>query len=92
MDGHRPSVRLLLVVLLFLTWLDQAVVAMRPDRMARLRREAVDMFYHGYDNYMELAFPEDEVCREPVPHLLAACPCARLWDDLDADAPLAPPS
>jgi hypothetical protein len=36
--------------------------AMRADRMAQLRRETVDMFYHGYGNYMEHAFPEDEVC------------------------------
>ncbi|KAL2211747.1 glycoside hydrolase family 47, alpha-1,2-mannosidase [Sarocladium strictum] len=35
--------------------------AMRADRMAQLRRETVDMFYHGYGNYMEHAFPEDEL-------------------------------
>ena len=34
---------------------------MRPARVAELRRETVDMFYHGYDNYMRIAFPEDEV-------------------------------
>lgn len=60
MDAHRPSV--LLVALLVLAWLNQAVMAMRPDRMAELRKEAVEMFYHGYDSYMQLAFPEDEVC------------------------------
>lgn len=55
----------LLVALLFLaTWLGCAVpvAAMRPDRIAELRHETVDMFYHGYDSYMQLAFPEDEVC------------------------------
>lgn len=62
MDGRIPS-PLLLVALWFLSfsWLNQ-VVAMRPDRIAKLRQETVDMFYHGYDNYMGLAFPEDEVC------------------------------
>jgi hypothetical protein len=35
--------------------------AMRPDRVRELRRETVDMFYHGFDNYMNIAFPEDEV-------------------------------
>ncbi|KXJ91324.1 putative ER glycosyl hydrolase [Microdochium bolleyi] len=34
---------------------------MRPGRIAELRQEAVDMFYHGYDNYMSVAFPEDEL-------------------------------
>ncbi len=36
-------------------------LAMRPSRMAELRRETVEMFYHGFDNYMQIAFPEDEV-------------------------------
>jgi hypothetical protein len=35
--------------------------AMRPDRVRDLRRETVQMFYHGFDNYMKIAFPEDEV-------------------------------
>ncbi|KAI0126531.1 glycoside hydrolase family 47 protein [Xylariales sp. AK1849] len=34
---------------------------MRPDRIASLRQETVAMFYHGFDNYMKLAFPEDEL-------------------------------
>lgn len=34
---------------------------MTPARIAELRKETVEMFYHGFDNYMELAFPEDEV-------------------------------
>lgn len=60
MDGcNNPS--LFLVALFLLSWLHQAVVAMRPDRIAELRQQTVDMFYHGYDNYMDLAFPEDEV-------------------------------
>ena len=39
-----------------------AAAAMRPDRVSALRRETVQMFYHGFDNYMKIAFPEDEVC------------------------------
>ncbi|KFX96129.1 hypothetical protein V490_03494 [Pseudogymnoascus sp. VKM F-3557] len=35
--------------------------AMSPPRIAELRQEAVDMFYHGFDNYMDFAFPEDEL-------------------------------
>lgn len=35
--------------------------AMRPGRVTSLRRETVDLFYHGFDNYMRVAFPEDEV-------------------------------
>ncbi len=34
---------------------------MTPARVAELRKETVAMFYHGFDNYMEVAFPEDEV-------------------------------
>ena len=55
-------VLLFLVSLLLLSapWLPQ-VQAMRPGRVAALRRETVDMFYHGFDNYMRIAFPEDEL-------------------------------
>ena len=35
--------------------------AMTPAHIAKLRKETVDMFYHGFDNYMDIAFPEDEV-------------------------------
>ncbi|KAI8626735.1 glycoside hydrolase family 47 protein [Xylariaceae sp. FL1651] len=34
---------------------------MSPSRIAELRQETVDMFYHGFDNYMKIAFPEDEL-------------------------------
>ncbi|ORY55442.1 glycoside hydrolase family 47 protein [Pseudomassariella vexata] len=34
---------------------------MHPDRIAELRHETVDMFYHGFDHYMHIAFPEDEL-------------------------------
>lgn len=60
MADRRPPI--LLLALSCLAWLN-LVVAMRPDRIAQLRQETVEMFYHGYDNYMNLAFPEDEVWR-----------------------------
>ncbi|KAL8305518.1 hypothetical protein RB597_003689 [Gaeumannomyces tritici] len=50
----------LLLLLLLSSWAGLGA-AMRPAKVARLRREVVDMFYHGYDNYMEIAFPEDEL-------------------------------
>ncbi|KAI0473686.1 glycoside hydrolase family 47 protein [Xylariaceae sp. FL0804] len=34
---------------------------MRPARVAQLRQDTVDMFYHGFENYMKIAFPEDEL-------------------------------
>jgi hypothetical protein len=34
---------------------------MTPAHIAELRKETVEMFYHGFDNYMDIAFPEDEV-------------------------------
>ena len=66
---RKPGI-VFVVLLAFLlpAWLD-GVHAMRPARVAKLRREAVDMFYHGYDNYMEIAFPEDEVCLKPTANL-----------------------
>ena len=48
----------LLVICALQTW---TVLAMRADYLAQLRQETVDMFYHGYSNYMQHAFPEDEV-------------------------------
>lgn len=48
----------LLVLCTLLPW---TAPAMRADRLARLRQDTVDMFYHGWNNYMEHAFPEDEV-------------------------------
>lgn len=54
------STSCLCIALLLLAWLDHTS-AMRPDRIASLRHDTVEMFYHGYDNYMKLAFPDDEV-------------------------------
>lgn len=60
------STSCLCIALLLLTWLDHTW-AMRPDRIASLRDDTVEMFYHGYDNYMRLAFPDDEVsCTPPL--------------------------
>ncbi|KAH8592124.1 glycoside hydrolase family 47 protein [Bisporella sp. PMI_857] len=48
------------ILLLFAMWLVLAK-AMTPARIAELRQETVAMFYHGFDNYMDVAFPEDEL-------------------------------
>lgn len=53
----RPKWTLLFFVAI---WLSLAS-AMSPARIAELRKETVEMFYHGFDNYMDVAFPEDEV-------------------------------
>lgn len=37
------------------------VRAMRKSQIDELRKTSAQMFYHGYTNYMEHAFPEDEV-------------------------------
>jgi hypothetical protein len=34
---------------------------MTDEAIAELRQETRDVFYHGYDNYMKHAFPEDEL-------------------------------
>lgn len=56
---------MVMLVAIALAWLGcsllRPVDAMRADYLAQLRQETVDMFYHGYSNYMEHAFPEDEV-------------------------------
>lgn len=48
------------MLFLFTLWLALAN-AMTPARIAELREETVAMFYHGFDNYMDIAFPEDEL-------------------------------
>jgi hypothetical protein len=50
----------LLLACALLPWTTRS---MRADQLALLRRGTVDMFYHGYSNYMKHAFPEDEVWR-----------------------------
>ena len=48
-------------VLLMMVALVALVDAMTPRRIGELRQETISMFYHGFDNYMQIAFPEDEV-------------------------------
>ncbi|KAL4897420.1 glycoside hydrolase family 47 protein [Aspergillus ambiguus] len=46
---------------LFLTlWLALAQ-GMTTDQIKELRKETEHMFYHGFDNYIKYAFPEDEL-------------------------------
>lgn len=69
---------ILSALLLLLSSWSPTVWAMRPERTAQLRQETVEMFYHGFDNYMTIAFPEDEVrytgrarlSQPPAPHRL----------------------
>ncbi|KIW86924.1 uncharacterized protein Z519_12546 [Cladophialophora bantiana CBS 173.52] len=37
------------------------VHAQTPGQIKTLRKEAEDLFYHGFENYMSYAFPEDEL-------------------------------
>lgn len=67
MDSPRST---LFLLGLFSIWLAVAS-AMSPARIAELRQETVEMFYHGFDNYMNVAFPEDEVTDLPPPYGLA---------------------
>ncbi|KAJ3496406.1 hypothetical protein NLG97_g2679 [Lecanicillium saksenae] len=57
----RAGTMLLVAILLALAALPWMAPAMRADHLAKLRQETVDMFYHGYSNYMLHAFPEDEL-------------------------------
>jgi CO dehydrogenase/acetyl-CoA synthase beta subunit len=61
----------MLLTFVLVSW--PTATAMRPGRVRELRQETVDMFYHGFDNYMKIAFPEDEVCAVT---LLCSCLCA----------------
>ncbi|PWY77129.1 seven-hairpin glycosidase [Aspergillus heteromorphus CBS 117.55] len=47
-------------VLLLSLWLAVAQ-GMRTAQVKELRRETEHMFYHGFENYIEHAFPEDEL-------------------------------
>lgn len=55
----------MMLLVFALLWLGHSLLrpvgAMRSDYLAQLRQDTVDMFYHGYSNYMKHAFPEDEV-------------------------------
>ncbi|OTA64140.1 glycoside hydrolase family 47 protein [Hypoxylon sp. EC38] len=58
--NHGTFTRLIVLFALLVSWLG-VVDSMRPSRIAELRQETVNMFYHGFDNYMKIAFPEDEL-------------------------------
>ncbi len=63
--GLLPAILAVLLVLAAL--LPRPAQAMRADRVTALRQETVKMFYHGFDNYMQIAFPEDEVrCKQSL--------------------------
>lgn len=47
--------------LLLPTLLIQSCQAVTPSQLAIWRKETEDLFYHGYENYMKHAFPEDEL-------------------------------
>lgn len=47
-------------VLLLSLWLAMAQ-GMRATQIKELRKETEQMFYHGFENYMKYAFPEDEL-------------------------------
>lgn len=59
-SARTQSARWILLLGLSALWI-AAVDAMTTERIAELRKETVSMFYHGFDNYMDIAFPEDEV-------------------------------
>ncbi|KAL2864890.1 glycoside hydrolase family 47 protein [Aspergillus lucknowensis] len=48
------------LVLILSLWLS-TTQAMRQDQIRDLRTETEHMFYHGFENYLEHAFPEDEL-------------------------------
>ena len=64
--AHAMQIRWLPKVMGFGLWLWLAslavmVAGMTQTRLAELREQTGAMFYHGWDNYMRHAFPEDEV-------------------------------
>src|ERR1700761_5367489 len=58
--GLGVGLRLLLAVVLMLAWTSPSL-AMDQVTRESLRDQTVELFYHGYDNYMKHAFPEDEL-------------------------------
>ncbi|PYH42190.1 putative ER glycosyl hydrolase [Aspergillus saccharolyticus JOP 1030-1] len=58
--SNLRSVWVLIWALLLSLWLATAQ-GMRTDRVRELRKETERMFYHGFDNYIRHAFPEDEL-------------------------------
>jgi hypothetical protein len=58
--GLSSLLPLLVSLLLLSPWL-RPVEAMSRQRQLDLREEAREMFRHGWENYWDIAFPEDEV-------------------------------
>ncbi|EME46891.1 glycoside hydrolase family 47 protein [Dothistroma septosporum NZE10] len=50
----------MLVLALVALWVTGGA-CMTDDEITALRKDTQDLFYHGYDNYMSHAFPEDEL-------------------------------
>ncbi|KAF2002059.1 glycoside hydrolase family 47 protein [Amniculicola lignicola CBS 123094] len=61
MSGRGASFHLAWLVLLLLSFLVARGHGMADEAISNLRKETIDIFYHGYDNYMKHAFPEDEL-------------------------------
>ena len=49
-----------MVVWAILLWLT-VVHGMRDSQVKELRQETERMFFHGFENYLQYAFPEDEL-------------------------------
>ncbi|TID27632.1 glycoside hydrolase family 47 protein [Venturia nashicola] len=49
------------LVILAAVYLATFAVCMTDDQLRSLRQETRDIFYHGFENYMRYAFPEDEL-------------------------------
>ncbi|KAI4704563.1 hypothetical protein J4E81_001631 [Alternaria sp. BMP 2799] len=60
MPGGAPFQLLCILLLCIGCWMTPAH-GMTDEAIAELRQETRDIFYHGFDNYMEHAFPEDEL-------------------------------
>lgn len=57
-----------LLVLLCVLQCAGGALAMTASQKMALREEARAMFRHGWENYMQRAFPEDEVPSPPHHH------------------------
>ncbi|ETN47021.1 uncharacterized protein HMPREF1541_01211 [Cyphellophora europaea CBS 101466] len=55
--GSRLTWAFVIVLYIFIA----TVEAISPGELFALRKETEDLFYHGYENYMNHAFPEDEL-------------------------------
>lgn len=64
-----PSSRRIPLILLSVLCLLQYAACMTPSQKLELREEARAMFRHGWENYMQRAFPEDEA-RSRTPQII----------------------